>query len=348
MDNKDFNDSIKVTVIGGGHQGLAMTAHLSLNNVDCYLWNRTERNIRDVIENGEIFCRGIVSGTAYVKKASANIEDCLQKLIMVTTPSNSHRDIAKLLAPYVDESYVIILNPGRTFGAREFVSVLKNNGCESLPVVAETQTIIYTCRRNDRNTVSIYALKDGVPIATRDKKDMKKVLKVLPKCIKEHFKPVDSDIITSMGNVGMILHCAPVLMNIGWIESKTVDFKYYYEGISPTIASLLERLDEERVMVTKEMGFEIESLEEWLVRTYKTHGDNLFECLQNNKYYKDIDAPLSINHRYIEEDVPNGLVPLESLGEMYGVPTPMTTLIIDLANAIMKKNYRAEGRKYIK
>lgn len=347
MDKKDFNDSIKVTIIGGGHQGLAMAAHLSLNNVECYLWNRTAQNIKDIIETREIVCQGIVNGTAHVKKASANIEECLQKLIMVTTPSNSHKDIAKLLASHVNENQTIILNPGRTFGAREFLKVLKDNGCKSLPIVAETQTIIYTCRRNDKNTVSIYALKEGVPIATIGKTDIKQVFNVLPECIKSYFTPVESDVITSMGNVGMVLHCAPVLMNIGWIESKTVDFKYYYEGISPTIASLLERLDEERVMVAKKMGFEIESLEEWLVRTYKTYGANLFECLQNNKFYKDIDAPVSLDHRYIEEDVPNGLVPLESLGQIYDMPTPTTTLIIDLANAVMKKDYRVFGRKGI-
>ena len=94
--------------------------------------------------------------------------------------------------------------------------------------------------------------------------------------------------------------------------------------------------------------YEIETLVEWLVRTYDTHGSNLFECLQNNVYYKDIDAPLTIYHRYIEEDVPNGLVPLESAGKTHGVPTPATSLIIDLANMVMGKDYRKIGRKYTK
>lgn len=336
----------KVTVIGGGHQGLAMAAHLSLNGVECYLWNRTEQNIRDVIENGEIFCQGVVKGIAHVEHASTKIEECVQDLIMVTTPSSAHNDIAKMLAPYVNEEHVIVLNPGRTFGAREFARVLKENGCKSLPLIAETQTIIYTCRRNDRNTVSIYALKSGVPIASQNVENTKRIVDMLPECIKDYFSVVDSDIYTSLGNVGMILHCAPVLMNIGWIESKTVDFKYYYEGISPSISKVLEKIDEERITVANAMGIEIETLVEWLIRTYETHGSNLFECLQNNVYYKDIDAPLTIYHRYIEEDVPNGLVPLESAAKEYGVPTPATSLIIDLANMVMGKDYRNIGRKY--
>ncbi len=333
-------------IMGGGHQGLAMAAHLTLNGVCCSLWNRTEENIRDIIETGEIYCDGVVKGIAKIHHASTDVYDNLQKTIMITTPSSAHRDLARMLAPYVDETYTIILNPGRTFGALEFSQVLEENGCVSMPVIAETQTIVYTCRREKKNAVSIYALKNDVLIAALNPQDTDKVIKSLPECIREYFVPAKNYVETSLGNVGMILHCAPVLMNIGWIENKTVDFKYYYEGISYSIAHFLEKLDAERVAVSKAMGYPVETLVSWLKRTYGTTGDSLFECLQNNKYYKSIDAPLTIHHRYIDEDVPTGLVPVESAGIKFGVPTPNISLIIDLANAIMDKDYRKIGRIY--
>ena len=111
-----------------------------------------------------MFCKGVVEGIAHIQYASTNIEECLQKMIMVTTPSSAHKDVAKMLAPYLDETYCVVLNPGRTFGAREFAKILIENGCTRLPLIAETQTIVYTCRRTDRNTVCIYALKKGIPL----------------------------------------------------------------------------------------------------------------------------------------------------------------------------------------
>ena len=338
--------SVPIMIMGGGHQGLAMAAHLTLNDVQCYLWNRTKENIADIIETGKIYCNGIINGIAHIKNASTDIEDNLQKIIMVTTPSSAHRNIAKLLAPYVDSSYTIVLNPGRTFGALDFAQTLQQYGCHSIPLIAETQTIVYTCRREQKNYVSIYALKKDVLIATLEEKDTQLVIDRLPDCLKEYFIPAKSYIQTSLGNVGMVLHCAPVLMNIGWIENKKVDFKYYYEGISPSIARFLEKIDSERVAVSKAMGYEVESLESWLERTYGTSGENSFECGQNNKYYTNIDAPLTINHRYIEEDVPTGLVAVESAGRAYNVKTPNISLIIDLANAVMEKDYRQCGRIY--
>lgn len=59
-----------------------------------------------------------------------------------------------------------------------------------------------------------------------------------------------------------------------------------------------------------------------------------------------IDAPKTINHRYLNEDVPNGLVPVESMGAALKVPTPAISLTIDMANAAMVKDYRGIGRKY--
>lgn len=335
-----------VTIIGGGHQGLAMAAHLSLNQVDCYLWNRTKENIQAVLDTKQIVCKGIVDDVAKIKHVSTDVSECLQKVIMVTTPSSAHRNIAKLLAPYMDETYTVVLNPGRTFGALDFEKSLRIYGCKSMPVIAETQTIVYTCRRSSKNEVTILALKENIPLAALNKDNTQKVLEVLPECIAKNFVAAKSYVQTSMGNVGMILHCAPVLMNVGWIENEKVDFKYYYEGISFTVAKLLEKIDTERLSVAAAMGYPVESVSAWLERTYQTHGDNLFERLQNNVYYNSIDAPLSVNHRYLEEDVPNGLVPLESAGIAFGIATPYTTLIIDFANAVMERDYRSIGRNY--
>lgn len=54
----------------------------------------------------------------------------------------------------------------------------------------------------------------------------------------------------------------------------------------------------------------------------------------------------TINCRYIFEDVPNGLVPVEKMGRELGVTTPNISLVIDLANAVMETDFRKTGRSY--
>jgi opine dehydrogenase len=343
----DCKEAVKrVFVCGAGHQGLTMSAHLALNGLEVNLWNRTQKNIQKVLDTGVIHCTGIVNGDAKIAKVSTNMEDVVSDFVMVTTPSSAHKDIARKLAPYVHKNMVIILNPGRTFGAVEFAEELKKCGVNELPHIAETQTIVYTCRKSGENSTNILALKNDVEIAAIQGSSIDYIMSLMPDCLKPYFKVVDSVAMTSFSNVGMVLHCAPVLMNIGWIETTKVDFKYYYDGISHSVAHYLEKIDKERQAVAKASGFEIESVKEWLARVYDASGDTLFECIRNNEAYKEIDAPPTINTRYIFEDVPNGLVPIEFLGIECNVPTLNITTIINLACSIMDEDYRQNGRRF--
>jgi opine dehydrogenase len=283
-----------------------------------------------------------------MNKVSTNIDEVMSDIIFVTTPSIAHNDIAELIANKVTDKNIIILSPGRTFGAITFEKNLINNGCKSIPHILETQTIIHTCRKTTTDSVHIFALKKDVLISSLNTEGISDLIKTFPLCISKYLKEANSIIETSLGNIGMILHCAPTLMNIGSIESERVSFKYYFDGISKSVAKFLEKLDFERLMVAKEMGISLESSTDWMKRTYGTHGTNLYECIRNNVSYHDIDAPATIDHRYLNEDVPNGLVPLEFLATSCGIDVPNTKLVIDLANAIMGIDYRRIGRKISK
>lgn len=80
--------------------------------------------------------------------------------------------------------------------------------------------------------------------------------------------PVKSMIQTSIGNAGMVLHCAPLLLNTGWTENKHILYKYYYDGITPSVERVMQKIDQERVLVSKKLGFELETTQAWLKRTY--------------------------------------------------------------------------------
>ena len=336
-----------VAILGAGNSGLAMAAHLSLQGLSVRLWNRTAAHIANLIKTKTVYSEGVVAGTAKLAMVSTEMADILAGIetVLITTPASAHAELARQIAPYVKQDMLIVLNPGRTYGALEFARNLQQAGCRQLPEIAEPQTIIYTCRRSGEQSSNILAIKADVLISALRTTDAKEVIARLPECIQPCFIPAQSMIQTSLGNVGMILHCAPVLMNIGWIENKKVQFKYYYDGITPTVATLLEKMDRERINVARALGMGVESVADWLQRTYQITGNTLYECIQNNKAYATIDAPESIHHRYLEEDVPCGLVPTEKTGQLLGVATPTISLIIELASAVKEQNFRQLGRQ---
>lgn len=348
---------MRITVIGAGNTGLAMAAHLSQEGHRVTLWNRSQEAISTLMKTRTIHAQGIIQGDYTVDLVTANMEEALTQpdLVMITTPANAHPYLAETIGRYLKNEPIIILNPGRTFGAIEFQLIFSKFNQRS-PIIAETQTSLYTSRKCSEDSVIIYSIKKDVLLSTFDAERNSWIIRQLPDALKRHFVPARSMIETSIGNVGMILHTAPLLLNAGWTENEKYDYHYYHDGITPTISQFIEKVDQERIAVSKKLGLEVESTKDWMKRSYSINGETLYECIQNNHAYRAITAPNTLNHRYIYEDIACGLVPLEAIGKYLGLEMKYTGLVIDLASAILEVDFRKTGRnlegfwkrKYIK
>lgn len=337
---------MRVTVVGAGNTGLAMAAHLALGGSEVVVYDRSPDVVSAINETNTIHCNGVFNDDANIAFASQNMAEATKDtdLIMIMTPAFAHKDLAILLGQSLEKEVPIILNPGRTCGAVEFTHYFSQENKYLRPLVAETQTVIHTARRNSLNSVNLIAIKDSVDIATLDSTKINDVMSVIPEAIRKHFSPAKSVVETSIGNTGMILHCTPLLLNSGWTESPKFGYKHYWEGISPRIARFLEKIDSERLAVAKALGSDLLSTKDWIKRSYHSEGDTLYDCIQNTVAYEIIDAPSTLDHRYIFEDIPYGLVPLEVIGKQLGVEMSYTSLIIDLACALMETDLRKSGR----
>lgn len=336
---------MKVAIIGSGNSGLAMAAHLSFTGNKIYLWNRSGENIEELVREKAVESVGVLVGTFPLEMVTTDMGKVLREAqaVFVTTPATSHHDLARLMAPHLRDGHIVVLNPGRTFGAVDFKDELFKHGNFHKVDILETQTIIYTCRKVTPRKVNIIALKRDVLISTFAGIDLQEILHRLPDELNRFYVPAESMVETSIGNVGMIFHCAPMLLNTGWVESEH-PFRYYREGISKTVADFIENIDRERQNVAQLLNHPVISAKEWLAHSYGLECGSLYECIQNNPSYGEIFAPANLNYRYIYEDIPFGLVPLESMGKDLGLPMRYTGLVIDLANALLGEDFRETGR----
>jgi opine dehydrogenase len=149
---------------------------------------------------------------------------------------------------------------------------------------------------------------------------------------------------TGLNNMGAIFHPALTLLNAGWIESTHGDYQFYIEGVTPSVARVLEVLDRERVTVAASLGIRARTAMEWLQMAYDATGEDLNEAIHNQSGYYGIKAPSTLNHRYIFEDVPMSLVPIAALGQHYGVSVRGMDAIIRLACIIHRTDYWRRGR----
>ena len=335
-----------VAVLGAGNSGLAMAGHFVSSGEEVRLWSRDEdHSLAPITASGGITLSGELNGRFLPRRITAELHDAVQdaELIMVAVPASGHADVLRQLAPHLVDGQMIVLNPGRTGGALVGTRILRETGCGARVVVAETQTIAYTCRKTSAHSCEVLSFKNRVELAALPPAATPMVLSSLPACLRARFLPSNT-IRTSLGNVGMILHCAPMLLNVGWIETQHTHFKYYYEAITPSVAAFLERLDEERCAVAAALGEEIPGVNEWLGHSYGVSGHDLHECIRNNTAYAHIDAPATLEHRYLSEDIPTGAVPLEAIGSVVGLSLPFTKIVLDLAEKLLRRSFRELGR----
>ncbi|MCD4673435.1 MAG: NAD/NADP octopine/nopaline dehydrogenase family protein [Anaerolineaceae bacterium] len=338
----------KYTVIGAGHGGKTMAAYLALQGKEVTLFNRTYEHVKMIAARGGIELERDESGVRGFGKLAQVTSDMQvaladAQMIMVVVPSSAHRDIANLASPHLKDGQILILNPGRTCGAIEFCHVLEACGCTADVTIAETETFIYASRSDGPAQARIFRTKNAVPLAALPANRTQRVLDAINDVYPEFIDGINV-LNTGLNNMGAIFHPALTILNAGRIESTLGDFQFYIDGVTPSVARVLEALDRERVTVAASIGIRARTAREWLTAAYNVTGGDLLEAIHNQAGYYGINAPSTLNHRYIFEDIPMSLVPMASLGKSFGVSVRGMDSLIRLACIIHQTDYWRRGR----
>jgi opine dehydrogenase len=338
---------LQITVIGAGHGGRAMAADLAVRGYAVRLFNRNYNHIEEIAARGgiEVMLEDGTQVFGRIRVITSDIARALDgaDLIMVVVPASGHREIALTTAPHLHDGQIVVLNPGRTGGALEFEYTLREAECEADLIVAEAETFIFASRSVGPAQSHIFRRKNTVPLAALPATHTSDVLDLLQE-VYPQFIAAPNVLYTSLNNMGAVFHPALALLNAGWIEATGGDFEFYVDGVTPSTARILDRLDRERVTVATAMGIQAESACGWLARAYSAYGETLYDAMHDNPGYKGIKAPSKLRHRYIFEDVPFSLVPIAELGRRFGVDVWGMEAMIQVACVIDGTDYRHRGR----
>ena len=338
----------RYTVIGAGHGGKSMAAHLALMGKEVTVYNRTYAHIEILAKRRGIELDSYPTGPhgfGAIKLATSDMDEALRdaQVVMLVVPSSAHADLAKVMAPYMRDGQIIILNPGRTGGAIEFDMTRRKAGNSAHILLAEAETLVYASRADGPAQGRIFRIKEAVPLAALPAIYTKKVLESIEDVYPQFIDGINV-LHTGMDNMGAIFHPALTILNAGRIESTHGDFQFYIDGVTKSVATVLEALDRERVTVASSLGIRARTAIEWLEMAYNVKGENLYESIHNQSGYYGIKAPPTLNHRYIFEDVPMSLLPIASIGKQYGISVRAMDSIIRLACIIHHTDYYRKGR----
>jgi opine dehydrogenase len=325
-----------------------MAAHLTLLGFSVGLWDVEPEKVQALRNRGSIGLSGAVEGEAPLSLVTEDMAEVLDgaAVVMVIVPTVYHGSVAKSMAPHLKSGQVVVLNPGATGGALEVRTTLRESGCRAEAILAETDTLLYACRSPKPGEAVIHGIKHHVDVAALPARASRDVAATLNSAFPQ-FVPASSVLHTSLTNMNAMMHPAPTLLNAGRIESRAA-FEYYGEGVTSSVARVVEAIDAERLAIAAALDVRVPSLIEWYAASYGTHGRTLHDSVQQVRGYDGIKGPANLQTRYLFEDIPTGLVPLSALGEALGVPTPTMRAVIDLGNTLLGRDFRREGRSLAK
>ncbi|NLM21061.1 MAG: NAD/NADP octopine/nopaline dehydrogenase [Peptococcaceae bacterium] len=341
---------MKVAVLGGGNGAQAMAAELSLcgHQVNLCEAPQFEESIAAVKVFGGMTLIGrtaVAKNTGFAKlnMVTTDVKEAIKgvDIIQVVVPAFGQMPFIEAFAPALEDGQLIVFNPGN-FGALQCYKYLKDQWIEKDIIIAEAECLVYACNIVGPARVWIKAIKEKVSLAAMPAKNTEKALTKLGHLYPNYYG-AEHVFYTSMNNINFILHPATTLLNASRIEQMG-PYKNQYYDITPSIARVMERVDEEKNDIARELGLTPLMTVDILNRYYGATGANMYEVVRDVYSYATQTSPESLKNRYVTEDVPFGLVTLASIAKQLGTRHYALETLINLASLLNDEDYWSTGR----
>jgi opine dehydrogenase len=338
-----------VAIIGAGIGGIYLAATLGAAGYRLRLHDIDDTRLADVRGRGGIEVEGQPDRFAAIEQVTPDLAAAVDAagIIIVATGGNYQEAVASALAPLLRGGELILLIQGNTGGSLVVRRALNAAGCRAAIDIAEMDNYPYSCWRLSPTRIRPIVAKRWLQIAAFPGHRIDAVFPRLTPLF-PHAIAAPTVVHTGFTNANAMLHVANCVANAGKIDRGEA-YKFYAEGVTPSVARLYETINAERVAVAAALGANVPDLADWFERTYGVRGATLSETCQllttnSDGPYQATGTPKSFDHKYITEDVPVGLIPMHALGAASNVPTPMIDAVIELVRGLTGKDFTREAR----
>jgi opine dehydrogenase len=346
-----LSDKPRFAVLGTGNSGQTFAADITLKGYSVNLAEvpEFEANLRAIEKKGGIEISGDAgNGFAKLNMITTDLKAAIQgvDIIIIGGSAHAHEPFSKALAHHFEDGQFILFTSN--FGALRFHKWMKEAGVTTRVTPVETISLLYATRAIEPGVVACIGLKSKLPAAalpaSRTAEFVEKIKPVFPQ-----FIAAENVWSTSVNNLNPIVHPPMVLFNAGRIEATGgKGWNLYADGATESVAKIMLSMDDERLAVLKLIsgdGIPIKDSFETLYASYSLGKKTLSETLRQSPIHGNpaFPAPASVDTRYINEDLPFGLVPWALVGRLWSIPTPTIDAVIQISSTMLGVDYFKKG-----
>lgn len=339
---------MKITIVGCGNSGLVHAAKLIEKGFEVALLKTSDSansaffelmcseggfNVKDETSGGGVH----FAKPAFITKDAAKAIP-FADVIMVMTTTLCHEDVARKIAPHVRDGQVIAIVPGY-MGSLIFKRYIKKD-----VIYSEWETTAYNGRIMDSLYVRItfYNPRNAVSVLPANKSG--EVLAAFSSMF-ENTKYLRRHILESaLHNPNMIVHPIGMLFSAARIEHSGGEFWMYKEAFTPSVINVIRNFDAQKNRLLE--IFDCEPLDYFEAAKWRNERDLSIDAMTVFKSFSQAanKGPSLVRHRYLMEDVPNGLGLFSSIGKAVNTDTSIADAIITLAGSLLQEDFRKNAR----
>ena len=327
----------KIAVIGAGGTGVALSAILAAKGHEVCLADSENSAVLEGVKRAGKVC---TKGTSFFEGVPVLVTEDMgeavrrSELIVCCTISNRDEEIARAIAPWVDESKAVLVGAGN--GASIIYHRVFEECGKGDVLTAETAGNFFPARvtGDGEATTGLPLSGKGVTAfpPSRAEEAVDRFAEVW------ELTPCASMFEALFNGPNLICHSAGCVLNVSAMSRSGGKFNLFTDGLSEEFLNVTDALWQEKNRVYEAMEAKCSPAPRGMLAGVMDPDNDAY------KYFRLMDGPGDITHRYITEDVPNLFCFFLSIARKVGVAVPLFEGIIGLLSAAAGKDFYAEGR----
>jgi opine dehydrogenase len=337
-----------VAIVGAGLIGRATAAYLAHHGHRVGLWSPSGRGTAalgrvpggDAGPRARLRYEGALSGEAEVDILSGPEAVSACDVMVIALPGPAYRAVLPRVVPRVRSAQTVIVSGALSLIPLWLFERIAARG--QRPTIAGWGTTLATARSTPTADVQVNTVRARFEVAAIPAANGAAALAVCQGLFGDRFRLVDTILATALSNINPVAHAAEALPNLTRMER--AERWALFDCLTPAAARIAEALDRERRAIAQGFGLQVRSIAEHYHLSYHVPLGSVADMAAAiHARYQGPPGPTTLEHRYILEDVPYGLVFYEALARAASVAAPVMSAAITLASAAYGCDFRGQN-----
>lgn len=339
--NREANGgSLRVAIVGAGAIGCATAAYLVGAGHRPVFWSPSMTRLPVADGQARFRCTGALSQSFAVPvlDAPADIAQC--DAVIVCLPANAYAPVLEPLGAHWRSGQAVIVSGALSLSPLWLFEAARARGI-AIQAVAWGTTAT-TAHFTEPGRLHVNPMRKRIDMAALGGDEPEAAQHLCEQLLGDRFALSANQLWPALANINPIAHAAEVMPNLSRMDKG--EAWPLFGCFTRTVARLAGRLDRERLAIAAALGCALPTLEQHYASSYHLEAGSL-ETLAAAIHARGMgpNGPSRLEHRYVLEDAPYGLVFTESLGRIAAVPTPALSACIDLLQVFYERDFRSEN-----